>query len=465
MLPRTELQEWVARGDSAAADSLLRAWRDAGPDQRSRIAEALLFAPRPVRERLDSLKLEAGGWIARVGTMTRRVWAGPPLDTAEMREYLKLLRDPGLAFDYGMDTDPAYENLAGGLALYPPTLDAPTRRTACTPAACRLVAEQGDAEEPRLRQVAMVARFILEPERWADSLLARSDTGSHLLHRAVMLARGVGATWPAAEKRPMPAEGADWRAWRRWSGIDDRSPVWHGDPPLVEFRESHVYAVRMVERLTGRDIGAELRAGAKSAESDSARAVFRSLWLRLGAIEPSLDEVLAGLESDDPLDRALAFTALERLSSFRQPADSALAAALAGQLLAQAVDGDTIWSVGEKGSLPQPVERDSTGPTRPLYLAEEHLPAAVRAHWEGRDAVEVISREAWERQPPRSPGTLLVVHEVMSLGPLAWVGLGRWARQARGPDEAPRAWGGGAEFLLLRTDEGWRVLRVLMWAT
>ena len=51
------------------------------------------------------------------------------LDSAAMTEYLRFLRDPGLAFAHGMDTDQMYENLAGGMVMHPPTLDAPRERT------------------------------------------------------------------------------------------------------------------------------------------------------------------------------------------------------------------------------------------------------------------------------------------------------------------------------------------------
>lgn len=465
--PNTPLEERVSAGDTGVADSLLHAWRRSGPPERRRIREALAFAPPSFRERLDSLIVAEAGWISEVGRMTRRVWAGPPVDGAEMVEYLKLLRDPSIAFDHGIDPDPAYENLAGGLVMYPPTLGAPPGRTSCTPAACRLVAAEGNAREPRLRKVALVARFILEPERWVDSLLSRTDTASHLLRDAVLLARGVGATWESAEKRPIPPPGATWREWRRWTGVDGTPGMGHGPPPLVRFGDSHLYAIRMTERLTGRDIGAELATAADTSRTDSARAVFRALALRVGSVRPTVAELIPDLRSPDQTERQLAFAALRQHTADRRPAAEAVAEEVVGQLLAQAIDGDSIWTAGPEGRPPvRRVHGDSDSiPARPLFLARENLPDGVRTLWERRDGVDVITHEEWRGQPPRQPGVLLAVGEVTALGPLVWVSLDRWVREERAADESPRGWASGERFLLLRTEEGWEVLSVGEWIT
>ncbi len=466
LVPSTPLEQRIAGGDTAAADSLLGAWAEADLEERHRIREALAFAPGPFRDRLDSVQVAAGGWIRRVGEMTRRVRAGPPLDSAEMVEYLKLLRDPSLAFEYGMGLDPAYENLAGGLVMRPPVLDAPPERTSCTPAACRLVAAEGSAREPRLRKVALVARFVLEPERWVDSLLSRPDTASHLLHPAVLLARGVGATWESAEKRPIPPPGASWREWRRWTGVEPVPGAARSRSGLVRFEDSHRYAIRMTERLTGRDIGAELAAAADTTAGDSARALFRVLALQLGAITPTLAEIIPDLRSSDASDRQLAFTALHRLARDRRPADPALAQEVVAELLAQVIDGDSIWTAAPQGQLPRPVGGTAQGgDSIPLFIERQSLPAAVRISWEGREDITLITREAWQARPPRAPGRLLVVGEPTTLGPLVWVSLARWVRQERAPDESPRAWASGEEYLLLRTGDGWVVLATPRWIT
>lgn len=465
VLPETLLQQRIRGGDMAVVDSLLRAWPDAGLQERQEIREVLRLAGPDVRARLDSLQAEEGGPGWQVQQWARdRVWAGPPLDSAGMALYLRYLRDPGLPFASGIDTDPLYENLSGGLVMYPPTLGAPPERTSCTPAACWLVAAERDAAEPRLRQVALAASFIVNPEQWVDSLLARRDTAAHLLHPAVLLARGVGATWPAAEKRPIPEPGAGWREWQRWTGVDLDGSLRRGSLPPVRWQDSHLYAVRMIERLTGRDIGAELRAAEDTTRNRMGRLVLRTLALKLGALRPSLEEIAAGVLSSDSLDRSEALTALHQRRSERQAADSAVHHQLANQLLAQAIGGDSLWIPSPDGPKIRPlhVEEDPDART-PLYVAAENLPAPLQARWEGRRDVSVISSEEWQRQDPRSAGMLLRVGQATTIGPFAWINLTRTVRTERSPNERPRGWASGMQFTLLRTDDGWRVIQVGEW--
>lgn len=466
VLPGTSLQQRIREGDTAVVDSLLRAWPDAGLETRQEIRGLLGMAGRAARDRLDSLEAREGGPGWRVQKWARgRVWAGPPLDSAEMALYLRYLRDPGLAFASRLDTDPLYENLSGGLVMYPPTLDAPLERTSCTPAACRLVAAERGATEPRLRQVALAASFVMEPERWVDSLLARRDTAAHLLHPAVLLARGVGATWPSAEKRPIPEPRAGWREWRRWTGVDPDSPLHRGAPPPIRWRESHLYAVRMTERLTGRDIGAELLAAADTTGSRMGRHVLRTLALELDALRLSLEQIADGVLSSDSLDRAEARTALHQRRDERQPADSAVHHQLAAQLLAQVVGGDSVWvpSPGDPTTLPRHVRE--TDANMPLYLAAGNLPAPLQAQWDEHPDVAVISGEEWQRQDPRSPGTLLRVSRTRTLGPFAWIDLSRTVRTERSPDQGPLGWAAGIRFTLLRTDDGWRIIAAGRWVS
>lgn len=410
VLPKTSLQQRIRGGDTAVVDSLLRRWADAGWQERQEIREVLLLAGSGVRERLDSLQAEEGGPGWRVQQWARdRVWAGPPLDSAEMALYLRYLRDPGLAFASGMDTDPLYENLSGGLAMYPPTLGAPTERTSCTPAACRLV---------------------------------------------------------AAEKRPIPDPGAGWREWQRWTGVDRDGRLRRGSSPPVRWQDSHLYAVRMTERLTGRDIGAELRMAQDTAGDRMGRLVLRTLALRLGALRPALDEIAEGVVSSDSLDRAEALTALHQRRKEAEAADSALHHEITNQLLAQAIRGDSLWlSIPDGREIPSLYVEQDRDARIPLYLAAENLPAPVQARWDGRNDVVVIPTEDWHRQDPRTAGTLLQVGQTTTLGPFAWIDLTRTVRTERSPDEGPRGWASGVQFTLLRTYDGWLVIAVGSWVT
>ena len=195
--------------------------------------------------------------------------------------------------------------------------------------------------------------------------------------------------------------------------------------------------------------------------------MFRALALRVGSVRPTVAEIIPGLRSADATERQLAFAALQQHTADQRPAGEALAEEVVGQLLAQAIDGDSIWTGAREGRRPvRRVEGDpDPPPDRPLFLARENLPDGVRAHWEGRTGISVITREEWRGQPPRQPGVLLVVGEVTTLGPLVWVLLDRWVREERAADESPRGWASGARFLLLRTEAGWEVLSVAEWIT
>lgn len=52
------------------------------------------------------------------------------------------MADPGLAFAFGQDRDPAYENIRQGLLYRPPAITRDTLEWPCTPEACRLLARQ-----------------------------------------------------------------------------------------------------------------------------------------------------------------------------------------------------------------------------------------------------------------------------------------------------------------------------------
>jgi hypothetical protein len=136
------------------------------------------------------------------------------------------------------------------------------------------------------------------------------------------------------------------------------------------------------------------------------------------------------------------------------------------QLLTQAIRGDSLWASIPDGRESRPLHvEQGLGARIPLYLASENLPAPVRALWDGRNDISVISSDDWHRQDPRAAGMLLQVGPTMTLGPFAWVDLTRTVRTERSPDEGPRGWASGVQFTLLRTDDGWQVIEVGGWVT
>jgi hypothetical protein len=222
----------------------------------------------------------------------------------------------------------------------------------------------------------------------------------------------------------------------------------------------------MTERLTGRDIGAELMAALDTTTDEMGRAALRSLAMHVGAIRPSIEEIVDGLRSPDPRIRAQARTALGQRWGERQPADSTLQHELAAQLFAQAVDGDSIWIATPDGRLPRLVRPTLDRLGSPLlYLAADDLPAPLQRAWNARPDVSVISRQEYRGQPSRSPGLLLEIGRAFTLGPLVWIDLTRTIREPRDPDQGPGGSASGTRFMLLRTDEGWVVLLAGGWVT
>ena len=213
---------------------------------------------------------------------------GRPLHTAELELLLPFMDDPGLAFAFGLRRDPLYQELQHHLLHRPPAVTADTTDWPCTPDACRLLARQWHtAREPRLRDLGLIAQMVLDPARWADTLVAHAASSTALLESALWLARGVGATWRASSKPPLPEPEADWRVWLAWmngwshdeasSEVDEIGPG-----SRIRFNSTHATALRFHEAWTGRDIVAELRKKLETAATDSARLVYGLILLELG---------------------------------------------------------------------------------------------------------------------------------------------------------------------------------------
>jgi hypothetical protein len=155
----------------------------------------------PVEDRLRALRREVGdtaGYIAESLSALGRV----PRYTTELLPYLD---DPGRLWQLGILPRFTYVQLAGQLQRATPILEPDSTRWQCEPATCRAyIALVQMAREPRLRDAALAGAFAREPARWYARLVARSDSGSLIARSALRLAEGVGATWPAAPKTPMP---------------------------------------------------------------------------------------------------------------------------------------------------------------------------------------------------------------------------------------------------------------------
>ncbi|MEJ7811924.1 MAG: hypothetical protein WKG32_16045 [Gemmatimonadaceae bacterium] len=483
IVPTTDIARRLAAGDSAARDSLLDAWRRSDdPDERARLfgLVSMWGARAPgIRARLDSMRVAAGDTAFLYAWLARRAYSpSERADVADMRQMIAFMEEPGWAFALNVSRDWLYENLRQGLLTWPPAVAADTGRRMCTPDACRLLAEQWPvAREPRLRELGLVTLVALDPARWSDTVLARARAGSRFLDPAVLLVRGVGATWPAAAKAELPPPAADWRAWMEWtSGTDPRVAATAAPPPparppewRVRFEESHATAIRFYQARTGRDVIGELRRGFAQAESDSARLVYGTMLGGLGALRLSVEEIATYLRGGSPALVALGTRELARL--FRDPpprADSATALLLLDRLIATLVEGAPGWpslrarsdsARPPRGARPEANPR----PTRPVFLLADSLPPALRAKWKDRAAI--VTSEEWARRSLREPGDLYTLSSVGRIGPFVRLYMDAAGRLARREDQAPALYGSGTTYYLMELNGEWVAVSISAWVS
>jgi len=162
---------WIAR-DSA------------GTAARARELEAAV-EPRGRSIRLSLPDVVAPGDTAAAIRHITRELPDHPLSLPLWRTAHPFLADPGLSFAFGLPRDSLYLGIEAALLSRPPTT-ADTMRWACVPSACRALARQWEeAREPRLRDLGLIAHYLMDPERWGRVLRGRAGEGSWLAQRAL----------------------------------------------------------------------------------------------------------------------------------------------------------------------------------------------------------------------------------------------------------------------------------------
>ena len=474
ILPTEDLERRLARGEEALRDSLLSSWRrTTDPNERARLFGLLHMwgaRSRAFQDSLLRLRFEAGDTVGEV----RRIlspFPSPrdPLTSAELELLLPFLDDPGVAFAFGLDRDPLYENLRQGFLAAPPALASDTSAWPCTPEACRRLAEQAaDATEPRLRDLALVTRFVLEPAEWDDEILARAEAGSVLVRPAVLLLQGVGATWPAASKAPLPPPGADWRDWLEWmNGMDPDFRARFPNPPegtRVRFEESHANAIRLFAARTGRDVAAELQRKLREASGDSARLVYDAILLGLGERQPEPVAVAERILSGSSADRDRARREMLRLFRAAEPADTPLAVELLDRLLATVVEDAAPWdALDASGAHRGPGLRRLTVGHDSVFLLADSLPRTLRDRW--RDRVRIVSAGDFRDRADPVPGIHLRVSDVARIGPFVSLGIDYTVYVVRGDARTPSGYAGGITVYLVQTPDGWIRVHTSEWIT
>ena len=481
-VPDDDVEKRLVRGDTGARDSLLAAWQRAtDPDSAALIFQMLeLWDGRSAgsRARMEQVRLAAGDTSYLYALLANRASRRHPFDTTDVRAMLPFMQDPGLAWSFDLSREELQESLVQSLTTRPPAAPPSPGAAACSPAACRMLAAQWrSAREPRLRDVGLVALVSMDPARWADTVLALDGPQHPLLHPAALLARGVGATWPAASHAPMPPAGSDWHAWLEW--MDGRDPryvaikaqtslpdrIRRDTLPQLRFEASHVTAIRFYQARTGREVVAELQRGYDGATSDSARLVFGAMLQGLGALQLTEPQIADGFRSHEPARVDLARRSLlEGFEKSATPTSSDVAAPLLERVVAAIVDSAPLWpsAAADRRAVPGGPAAFHL-PRGPVFLDTLRLPPRIRAEWASR--VKLMPPDAWIAREARQPGVFYTLGSVTTWGHFARVDVAASGRLARKPDESPQAYAGGATYYLMNVDGAWVAVAELWWIT
>jgi len=474
-----ELQRRLAAGDVAARDSVVRAWqRTTDPDEAGGLFRLLSMWVRDEQSsaRIDSLRIASGDTAYLYDLLARRAYTtGRTLDSADVRAMLRFMEDPSIAWGLDLSRDWLYENLVQALTTWPRAV--PTspygRSPTCTIDACRLLGAQWrTAREPRLRDVGLVALVTLDPRQWADTVLALDGTRHPLLHSAALLARGVGATWPAASKAPLPPPNSDWRAWLEWMNGRDRryDTVGQGTSaasatPAVRFEESHWTAIRFYETRTGRDVVGELRRGYGAAGSDSARLVFGTMLQQFGEARLTESQVAEAFISGVPARIDLARQAL--LYGFNSAAaarmDAATAAPFIDRLLAATVDSAPLWRVGTADIRAPGTRPIVHAEVRRIFLNGDSLPDAVRAKWGAR--LQIIASAEWATRDVRSAAVFYTVPPLRTWGRFVRIEVLDSQRTGRPDGQLPAQYAAAYTYYLMELNGEWVIVEWEAWVT
>jgi hypothetical protein len=477
-LPASDLERRLAGGDTLLRDSLLRSLqqtRDA--EEYNRLFRLFIWQrDASFRRRLDSVRIAIGDSAHLYQVLSDRAYAQRPPGVDDMQAMMLFMEDPGKAWSLNRSRDWLYENLVQSLTTYPRA--AMTGRdslyAACSEAVCRLLGTlRTSAREPRTRDVALVALFSIDPATWGDSVLQRAGPQHPLLRNAAGLAGGVGASWPAASKLPIPAPGSGWRVWLQW--MDGRDPAYtrtqlansraSGLPvdtmPRARFDGSHRTAIRMHMARTGRNLLAEVRRDYDNAPNDTARLVFGTILHGLDALHLTTAQIVDAFESGSSARRALGRLELMRVfADSAKPLDDASAAPVIDRLLEGVLDPARLWRTNAPDlRLPgQPILHASRTRTK---VSAANLAPSIRAKWASR--VEIVTDTA--RIDDREAGVIYRVEPVVGFGNFIRVRIEASERLQRSADQAPQAYAAGTTFYLMNRGGEWVIVDWSTWVT
>lgn len=475
-LPTADWQKRLGKGDPRLVDSLINVWRrTTNPDAAFDLFMTVHLwgggNPRTLKL-FDSVRVAAGDTAYLYETLMSKAYGrGNVVDAADARAMIAFM-DPAMVWSIGSSHSWLAANLVQGLTTWPRAAALTT--PACTPEGCAVLGTQWPSgREPVARDVGLVALFSVGPRRWADTVLALNGPAHPLLDRAALLARGVGATWPAASKAPLPSADAGWHDWLEWmNGVDPRFVP--ADPNLreptdivsrVRFEESHEVAIRIAGIVTGRDIVADLKRDYERETTDSTRFVFAVMLERLGALQLSEAEIADALTSRVPARVALGIEMLDAPFNAKSTTMSDSAAApLVDRILAAIVGGTPLWRSLELLRQPTAAKLpDVHVAPHDRFVLSDSLPASVQRQWSGR--ANLISGSAWTSRDLKTAGVLYAVSSIRTWGRFARVSVDLSEHVGRRADEAPEAFAAGQTYYLMLVNGEWLLVTESGWIT
>lgn len=386
-------------------------------------------APLTFTEWRRSFPLESAEAVALVEQIRT---AGTPLPDHVVRVLAQLSTrltydPPGLRYAWGEDRRP----------------DPP-----CEPAACAVLIEELEGGDPPLDAFAFAVRWALDPLRWSDSLLVRTDTASPMLEHAVTMARA--ALEPDSRSpHALPGADASWREWLDW-------------PRSFSSDRMARYMIQLAHELRGRDVRAEIARGYGNAVEDSARLTFGIRALELGVADVSLEQTLTDLESSSPEVRQFGLRKVSRLRASAAPADTERASQLQHQLLAILLGSAAPWPPHPLNEGKHPLLASGVSPSesRRVKVVTDHLEAAVAETWGADPRLKLLPGAALDSISSVRSTSFIRIDPVVGIGPLVWVEASVGASGPRQPE--PGVFMGYPctfyRLTLIRNDDGWRVL-------
>ena len=490
--PTSALQQRLRSGDTSLRDSLYGLW-DASQDPNEREDLYMLLRAATLdtafRRRLEVRVAESGDSNAILAAILARsaTWTPATLRDTLIPSYA----DPAITLASGRSRDNFYRTVVGLLVNTPPAITADTASWPVTPAIHSYLSGLINSDiDPRLREVALVARFVTQPERWADTILSLEPRISPITREALFLAKGIGSPAPTSAMQPMPASGATWRDWYTWIGR--RIPV--SQQPRATFTRllstlsvgagstaipvgpSHKVAILMYEIAANRSVVAELQSNLAAASEDSARLVFSALLAGVGRMPVTTEQLAAQFRSRDLTQITLArsrvrelFIGEARVSSAggnagrpvarsRAP-DSTTAVEIVDRLIGIALGARPVWRTIEQtlssfsdrvATVENPVGRVNT------VFVSDSLPPAALALWRGQTTF--MTGAEWMALFPNDMRRSYRIQNLAQSGDFLSVRLSWSERLPQSDRGGTQGHGGETRFWLLRVGDEWVVV-------